>query len=337
MANCSNASNTTLLLVISMNTGVYRSLLSITIKPGTLINLIPIDEPSHDSNLDMKRLLFLLFTAFATVVNAQDSLMIEANGIVIDSHLKSPVKEPIIRVMMNDGSRILHIGDTLGKFTFKEKIVGFDDEIFIVYSSSYPNNFPKTIRYELDSNQTTLLLTDTIELDPMIVCVDTWMLPDIRFKKNSIEYYPYYFPENNQDSLPIDTILTEWVRYFKDNPPDTSLCIEILAFADYSENDRISLKRLDYIYNYLIESGIPESKLIPINMNKKDREMYLYRDGCYPYYFYDNQPVIINIEKIKGAKNKNQEHYYRKNRMVVTFNWKLKETSEPCPKNSSRE
>jgi hypothetical protein len=116
-----------------------------------------------------------------------------------------------------------------------------------------------------------------------------------------------------------------WVSNFIANPPFKNVKLELVSFSSYEENDKVSKKRLNKVKQKLINLGFPQEKIILTNKNKEDRIQIKYRDGCYPYYYFENPNLKIDKNLIDLETNQKIASELKRLRQVVTFNWILEE------------
>lgn len=161
-------------------------------------------------------------------------------------------------------------------------------------------------------------------MSPSIVCIDTWQLPNIYFEKNSININENFNPlfSDTLTLLPVDSIFKHWVWNLLNNLSANNRKIEIASYSDYDENDSISTQRLNYFYDKLITSGLSKERLLKSNYNKANYNYYKFRDGCFPFYILEKQPILIDKKYIDALTDVNEIEYAKQLRRVITFNWK---------------
>ena len=239
---------------------------------------------------------------------------------LIDSYNKKGIPLPEIKVTTFEGIDTLVIGDSLGYILLNLKIKR--NQQFLLFDISTKENYYNSkFILPLDTNLSSIKIDTTFEITPQLICTDTWIIPDIFFEFNKSEINQFTKKENSLDSINLDTLMPIWVSNFIANPPFKNVKLELVSFSSYEENDKVSKKRLNKVKQKLINLGFPQEKIILTNKNKEDRIQIKYRDGCYPYYNFENPNLKIDKNLIDLETNQKIAAELKKLRQVVTFNW----------------
>ena len=243
---------------------------------------------------------------------------------LIDSYNKKGIPLPEIKVTTFEGIDTLVIGDSLGYILLNLKIKR--NQQFLLFDiSTKGNHYNSKFILPLDTNLSSIKIDTTFEISPQLICADTWIIPDIFFEFNKSEMNQFTKKENSLDSINLDALMPMWVSNFIANPPVKNAKLELISFSSYEENDKISKKRLNKVKQKLINLGFPQEKIILTNKNKEDRIQIKYRDGCYPYYYFENPNLNIDKNLIDLETNQKIAAELKRLRQVVTFNWILEE------------
>jgi len=269
----------------------------------------------------MRPILFILLFQISLQCYCQDndSLIFSLNGKVITAESNLTAKYPKANIIIDKDNYIV-TGDSLGYFIFNKKIKKGVNQTIIVIDGI--ENYKQSIfKLPIDTAKDYYKTKFEFKLEPEIICIDTWIIPDIMFEENSDKIIYSVHGNGNTIKLPIDTVLIDWIKRWKKEFAKSTwkTKIDIEAFADYDEDNSISKKRLKLIYNKLIGFGVPSKLLVKSNKNKQDREYFKYRDGCHPYFLVEKQPLIIDktyIDSINGEKKQ-----VKQLRRVVSFKW----------------
>ena len=239
---------------------------------------------------------------------------------LIDSYNKKGIPLPEIKVTTFEGIDTLVIGDSLGYILLNLKIKR--NQQFLLFDiSTKENHYNSKFILPLDTNLSSIKIDTTFEITPQLICTDTWIIPDIFFEFNKSEINQFTKKENSLDSINLDTLMPIWVSNFIANPPFKNVKLELVSFSSYEENDKVSKKRLNKVKQKLINLGFPQEKIILTNKNKEDRIQIKYRDGCYPYYYFENPNLKIDKNLIDLETNQKIAAELKRLRQVVTFNW----------------
>ena len=239
---------------------------------------------------------------------------------LIDSYNKKGISLPEIKVTTFEGIDTIVIGDSLGYILLNLKIKR--NQQFLLFDISTKENYYNSkFILPLDTNLSSIKIDTTFEITPQLICTDTWIIPDIFFEFNKSEIKQFTKKENSLDSINLDTLMPIWVSNFIANPPFKNVKLELVSFSSYEENDKVSKKRLNKVKQKLINLGFPQEKIILTNKNKEDRIQIKYRDGCYPYYYFENPNLKIDKNLIDLETNQKIAAELKKLRQVVTFNW----------------
>ena len=243
---------------------------------------------------------------------------------LIDSYNKKGISLPEIKVTTFEGIDTIVIGDSLGYILLNLKIKR--NQQFLLFDISTKENYYNSkFILPLDTNLSSIKIDTTFEITPQLICTDTWIIPDIFFEFNKSEMNQFTKKENSLDSINLDTFIPIWVSNFIVNPPFKNVKLELISFSSYEENDKVSKKRLKKVKQKLIKLGFPQEKIILTNKNKEDRIQIKYRDGCYPYYYFENPNLKIDKNLIDLETNQKIAAELKRLRQVVTFNWILEE------------
>ena len=243
---------------------------------------------------------------------------------LIDSYNKKGISLPEIKVTTFEGIDTIVIGDSLGYILLNLKIKR--NQQFLLFDISTKENYYNSkFILPLDTNLSSIKIDTTFEITPQLICTDTWIIPDIFFEFNKSEIKQFTKKENSLDSINLDTLMPIWVSNFIANPPFKNVKLELVSFSSYEENDKVSKKRLKKVKQKLIKLGFPQEKIILTNKNKEDRIQIKYRDGCYPYYYFENPNLKIDKNLIDLETNQKIASELKRLRQVVTFNWILEE------------
>ena len=243
---------------------------------------------------------------------------------LIDSYNKKGISLPEIKVTTFEGIDTIVIGDSLGYILLNLKIKR--NQQFLLFDiSTKENHYNSKFILPLDTNLSSIKIDTTFEITPQLICTDTWIIPDIFFEFNKSEINQFTKKENSLDSINLDTLMPIWVSNFIANPPFKNVKLELVSFSSYEENDKVSKKRLNKVKQKLINLGFPQEKIILTNKNKEDRIQIKYRDGCYPYYYFENPNLKIDKNLIDLETNQKIAAELKRLRQVVTFNWILEE------------
>ena len=243
---------------------------------------------------------------------------------LIDSYNKKGIPLPEIKVTTFEDIDTIVIGDSLGYILLNLKIKR--NQQFLLFDiSTKENHYNSKFILPLDTNLSSIKIDTTFEITPQLICTDTWIIPDIFFEFNKSEINQFTKKENSLDSINLDTLMPMWVSNFIANPPFKNVKLELVSFSSYDENDKVSKKRLKKVKQKLINLGFPQEKIILTNKNKEDRIQIKYRDGCYPYYYFENPNLKIDKNLIDLETNQKIATELKRLRQVVTFNWILEE------------
>ena len=243
---------------------------------------------------------------------------------LIDSYNKKGIPLPEIKVTTFEDIDTIVIGDSLGYILLNLKIKR--NQQFLLFDiSTKENHYNSKFILPLDTNLSSIKIDTTFEITPQLICTDTWIIPDIFFEFNKSEINQFTKKENSLDSINLDTLMPMWVSNFIANPPFKNVKLELVSFSSYDENDKVSKKRLKKVKQKLINLGFPQEKIILTNKNKEDRIQIKYRDGCYPYYYFENPNLKIDKNLIDLETNQKIASELKRLRQVVTFNWILEE------------
>ena len=243
---------------------------------------------------------------------------------LIDSYNKKGIPLPEIKVTTFEDIDTIVIGDSLGYILLNLKIKR--NQQFLLFDiSTKENHYNSKFILPLDTNLSSIKIDTTFEITPQLICTDTWIIPDIFFEFNKSEINQFTKKENSLDSINLDTLIPIWVSNFIANPPFKNVKLELISFSSYEENDKVSKKRLNKVKQKLINLGFPQEKIILTNKNKEDRIQIKYRDGCYPYYYFENPNLKIDKNLIDLETNQKIASELKRLRQVVTFNWILEE------------
>lgn len=239
---------------------------------------------------------------------------------LIDSYNKKGISLPEIKVTTFEDIDTIVIGDSLGYILLNLKIKR--NQQFLLFDiSTKENHYNSKFILPLDTNLSSIKIDTTFEITPQLICTDTWIIPDIFFEFNKSEINQFTKKENSLDSINLDTLMPMWVSNFIANPPFKNVKLELVSFSSYDENDKVSKKRLKKVKQKLINLGFPQEKIILTNKNKEDRIQIKYRDGCYPYYYFENPNLKIDKNLIDLETNQKIAAELKRLRQVVTFNW----------------
>jgi hypothetical protein len=263
----------------------------------------------------------IILSCFFSLVYSQNQTKALINLKLIDSHNKKAIKLPEVKVKTFQGLDTLVTGDSLGNVLLN---VSFKrNQPFLIFHISKHNYYSSSTALPIDTNLTSIKIDTTFEISPQLICADNCILPDIYFDFNQSEMNQFTKKENSLDSINVIEFMPFWVASSVANPPIKNAKLEIISFSDYNENNKISSNRLSIVSQKLISLGFPKDKIILTNKNKQDRIQIKYRDGCYPYYYFDNPHLKIDNNLIDSETNAIVEAELRKLRQVITFNWVL--------------
>ena len=272
-----------------------------------------------------KLLTFIILSLFISLGYSKgNSSNISISLKLIDSYNKKGISLPEIKVTTFEGIDTIVIGDSLGYILLNLKIKR--NQQFLLFDISTKENYYNSkFILPLDTNLSSIKIDTTFEISPQLICADTWIIPDIFFEFNKSEIKQFTKKENSLDSINLDTLMPIWVSNFIANPPFKNVKLELVSFSSYEENDKVSKKRLNKVKQKLINLGFPQEKIILTNKNKEDRIQIKYRDGCYPYYYFENPNLKIDKNLIDLETNQKIAAELKRLRQVVTFNWILEE------------
>ena len=272
-----------------------------------------------------KLLTFIILSLFISLGYSKgNSSNISISLKLIDSYNKKGISLPEIKVTTFEGIDTIVIGDSLGYILLNLKIKR--NQQFLLFDISTKENYYNSkFILPLDTNLSSIKIDTTFEITPQLICTDTWIIPDIFFEFNKSEIKQFTKKENSLDSINLDTFIPIWVSNFIVNPPFKNVKLELISFSSYKENDKVSKKRLKKVKQKLINLGFPQEKIILTNKNKEDRIQIKYRDGCYPYYYFENPNLKIDKNLIDLETNQKIAAELKRLRQVVTFNWILEE------------
>jgi hypothetical protein len=262
----------------------------------------------------------LQYNCFCQII---DSIDFKMYGRVLDDTFKTAVKFPIVTISSSDGNIYEIKGDSSGNYIFQKKISTKANKMEIRVSGK--KQLAAKDKITIDTTKKDVKINRDYYLKPGLICIDTWILPNVYFEKNSLSYYPYVDEDLTLDTLlSIDSIFSDWVKLYLNTKTFQDAKIEIVSYAGYDENDSISMIRADFIYKKLISLGISSDKLIISNYNKDVFQFYKYRNGCHPYYIIEKQPLLIDKNYIDSLTDFKEKKAAEKLRRIVTFNWKWK-------------
>lgn len=265
----------------------------------------------------------IIFSCFFSLVYSQKQTEALINLKIIESESKKTIKFPKVKIKTFQGLDTLVTGDSLGKVLLNLRIK--HNHPFLIFHIAKQNHYSSKFTLALDTNLSSIKIDTTFEITPQLICADTWIIPDIFFEFNKSEINQFTKKENSLDSIDLDTLIPIWVSNFIANPPFENVKLELISFSSYEENDKVSKKRLNKVKQKIINLGFPQKKIILTNKNKEDRIQIKYRDGCYPYYYFENPTLKIDKNLIDLETNQKIANELKKLRQVVTFNWFLEE------------
>ena len=265
----------------------------------------------------------IIFSCFFSFVYSQNQTEALINLKIIESENKKAIKFPEVQVKTFQGLDTLVKGDSLGNVLLKNSFKR--NPQYLLLEISAQDHYTSKIGLPIDSNLTSIKIDTIFEISPQLICADTWILPDIYFDFNKSEMNQFTKKENSLDSINLETLIPNWVSNFIANPLVKNAKLELISFSSYEENDKISKKRLNKVKQKIINLGFPQEKIILTNKNKEDRIQIKYRDGCYPYYYFESPTLKIDKNLIDLETNQKIANELKKLRQVVTFNWFLEE------------
>ena len=157
-------------------------------------------------------ILLILFTV-QSFCQRSDSIRFVLNGIVKTDQPNLVASNPAVNVYFGKENHIKIICDSLGNFGI-DKVIKSDTNTVYIVIDNIEHYKQKIIKVSVD----TLVKHRIYEfrLDPELICIDTWLPPDIIFNANTTSISHLISGTGDSYNMQIDSVLMNWVKNWKE-------------------------------------------------------------------------------------------------------------------------